>query len=247
MPPGVGLSAALALVALSTLTSMLTASIGIGGGTLLLAAMAQAVPVAALVPVHGVVQLGSNTGRAILLAKSTAWALIAPFAVGATLGAAIGAAVVTQLPAAVLLLAIGSFVLVTTWIKMPAFGQGERAVLGLGGAVATFLTMFVGATGPFVVALLRPAIAVHRCLVATTAVALTLQHALKVTAFASLGFQFAAWAPLMAAMVVSGFYGTFMGTRLLGRLPEMALKRALKVVLTALGLELAVRGVSGLL
>jgi hypothetical protein len=38
---------------------------GIGGGAALLAVMASLVPPAALIPVHGVVQVGSNLGRAL--------------------------------------------------------------------------------------------------------------------------------------------------------------------------------------
>ncbi|WP_211242650.1 hypothetical protein [Halopseudomonas bauzanensis] len=42
-----------ALVAVSALTSAITASLGIGGGVLLLAIMAIVMPPAAIIPVHG--------------------------------------------------------------------------------------------------------------------------------------------------------------------------------------------------
>ncbi|MGQ7248557.1 hypothetical protein ACUN9Y_14630 [Halomonas sp. V046] len=41
------------LIALSTLTSMISASMGVGGGTLLIMTMAQVMPAAALIPVQG--------------------------------------------------------------------------------------------------------------------------------------------------------------------------------------------------
>ena len=53
----------LLLVTTSFIASMLTASVGIGGGTLVLAVLVVTVPIAAVVPLHSVVQLGSNTGR----------------------------------------------------------------------------------------------------------------------------------------------------------------------------------------
>ena len=61
------------LVLLSFFTSMLSASMGIGGGTILLAVMAQVVPVKAIIPVHGMVQLGSNVGRALVLLPNVRW------------------------------------------------------------------------------------------------------------------------------------------------------------------------------
>lgn len=241
LPEGVAAWGALGLVGLSALTSMLTAAVGIGGGVTLLAAMALVVPVHALIPVHGVVQLGSNLGRAVVLSRSAMLRMLVPFTLGALAGVALGALLVTELPEAALLFAIGAFVLFTTWVRLPPLGRGERGVLAAGGAGATLLTMFVGATGPFVLALLRQAGLPHRALVATTAAAMTVQHGLKVAAFSAIGFAFADWAALMAAMIVAGFAGTLVGARALDWLPEERLKRALKLVLTLVGAQLVVR------
>ena len=241
LPDGLDPLAALGLIVFSALTSMLTGSVGIGGGVLMLVAMAFVVPIAALVPVHGVVQLGSNVGRAVLLAKSAAFSMLGPFIVAAMVGAVVGALLVVELPERALLAGIGVFVIFTTWVKLPALGKGERPALIAGGFGATLLTMFVGATGPFVLALFRQAGLPHKRLVATTAAAMTVQHSLKVAAFGALGFSFAPWVPLLAAMVVAGFLGTFIGTKLLDTLPEARLKLALKVVLTATGAHLLAR------
>lgn len=243
LPDGIEPMAAGMLVVASYFTSLLTASVGMGGGVALLAAMATVVPVAALVPLHGVVQLGSNTGRAFVMLGDAATRLLLPFTLGAVVGAAVGGAVVTDLPEQAILFAIGVFVLLTTWVKLPALGHGEAVAVGAGGAIATVLTMFIGATGPFVMALMRQSGLSHRGLVATTAMAMTVQHALKVVAFGVLGFAFGEWLPLMLAMIAGGFLGTLTGARLLDRLPERALQIALKAVLTAIGAELAIRAV----
>lgn len=243
LPDGIAPLGALFLVAAAYGTSFLTAAVGIGGGVVLLAAMAYVVPVAALVPLHGVVQLSSNTGRAVLLSRDAALAPLVPFSVGAAAGAVVGGALVTELPESAILLAVGLFVVATTWVRLPPLGRGEGAVVGIGGAVATVLTMFIGATGPFVMALLRPATTTHRSLVATNAVAMTVQHALKVVVFGALGFAFAQYAGLLAMMVGAGFLGTLTGARVLDRLPERLLANALRIVLTVIGAELVVRAV----
>ncbi len=243
LPAGIDPLAAVVLIVLSGFTSLLTAAVGLGGGLLLLAAMTFVVPVEALIPVHGVVQLGSNFGRSLILARSAAARLLIPFAAGAAVGSVVGALVVTDLPVEVLTTLIGAFVLVMTWVKLPPLGRGEAGLVGIGGAIATVLTMFVGATGPFVMSLFRQSGLDHRSLVATSTVAMTLQHSLKTVAFGVIGFAFGAWAPLIGAMIVSGFVGTAIGARLLDTLPEVLLARALKLVLTLIALQLLLQGV----
>lgn len=246
LPDAVAPLGALVLVVLSFFTSALTAAVGIGGGVTLLAAMTFVVPAASLIPVHGVVQLGSNTGRAVVMARQAALRLLVPFTLGAVIGAVAGGMLVTDLPEEIILLAIGITILVTTWTKIPHFGRGEAPIVGIGGVLATILTMFVGATGPFVMALMRQSGLAHKELVATNAVAMTVQHGFKVLAFTALGFAFADWAPLMIAMVATGFAGTLTGAKLLDDLPEQSLKRALNIVLTLIAVQLIVRALIAL-
>ena len=63
----------LGLLAASFAGSFITVVLGIGGGALLLAIMASFLPAAALIPVHGVVQFGSNSTRAALLRDGIQW------------------------------------------------------------------------------------------------------------------------------------------------------------------------------
>ncbi|MEM8664451.1 MAG: sulfite exporter TauE/SafE family protein [Pseudomonadota bacterium] len=242
LPASVALWEAGALVALSVFTSLITAALGIGGGVLMLAAMAQVVPVAALIPLHGVVQLGSNVSRMVLQIRSASWTVLAPFIAGSAVGAVAGGALVRDVPDGILLLAIGAFVIVSTFVKVPPLGGGQWAVMTGGGFIGTLATMFVGATGPFTVALFRPARLAHKALVASLGVAMAMQHVLKTIAFGLLGFAFSPWLPLLVLMIIAGFLGTVIGTRLLNTLPEAWLRQALNIVLTLLGLQLMARG-----
>jgi uncharacterized membrane protein YfcA len=60
---------AILLLVVSAFTSLISAAFGLGGGLVLLAMMATVMPAAALVPVHGVVQIGSNFGRALVMLR----------------------------------------------------------------------------------------------------------------------------------------------------------------------------------
>jgi len=248
LPDGLAALPALLLVAASFFTSALTAAFGVGGGVAMLTLMGFFLPVAALIPVHGAVQLGSNTGRAWHQRANIRLDIAVPFVAGSLLGAIVGVFFVFQIPDAVLKLVLGLFVIAVTWAKLPGVEKLSAAGLAVGSAFLALLSMFVGATGPLLSALLAQIFAGDRkALVATHAAGMTVQHALKIVVFGFAGFAFAAWLPLIALMVLSGYLGTVYGTRWLERLPEETFRRWFRIGLTLLALDLVRRGIMGLL
>jgi uncharacterized protein len=247
IPDGVPAGAAAALVAASFFTSALTAAFGIGGGVAMLAAMGLVLPVAALIPVHGVVQLGSNAGRAWHQRAHVATNVARPFLIGSLAGAVIGGLTVMNLPDAVMKTVLGAFILVTAWVKLPGFDRLGRAGIAAGSAVIALLSMLVGASGPMLSAFFAQLFPGDRkALVATHAAGMTIHHGLKVVIFAVAGFAFFRWLPFIAAMIASGHLGTLYGSRILERLPETAFRTAFKVLLSLLALDLLRRGLAGL-
>ena len=102
LPPDVSALAGIGLVALSLFTSALTAAAGIGGGLVLLSVMASFLPPIIVIPTHGVVQLGSNAGRAVLLRQHIDRGILLPFVLGSVLGIVLGAKLFVALPTPVL-------------------------------------------------------------------------------------------------------------------------------------------------
>lgn len=219
---------------------------GIGGGVIMLGAMASLLPAAAIIPVHAVVQLGSNVGRAAVLRRWIDKGRLVPFLLGSVVGIALGASMVVSLPVELLRLVLGLFILQTLWLPIAGMAAIKGRGLALGGAIASFLTMLVGATGPYVLALLRPLGLGREGLIATHAAAMTGQHGLKLLAFGLFGFAFLPWLPLVGLMIAAGFAGTLMGRWLLGRIDPRHFARIIQVLLTALALELVLRPVWGL-
>lgn len=238
LPAGVDALTAIILIFVSFFTSALTAAFGIGGGVAMLGALAGAVPTNVIVAVHGVVQLGSNLGRAILQRTHADWPAVLRFLIGAVAGVALGAWLFVSLPERILLGLLGVFILVMVWVPKPKIPGLSKAGLVIGGGISSVLTMFIGATGPFTQAILLPLGLDRKGLIATHAVMMAFQHALKVVAFGFIGVALVPWLPLVAAMIVSGFAGTVMGTRLLERLPERLFQVILKVLLTVIALDL---------
>ncbi len=226
------------LIVTSILTAMMTAAMGIGGGVLLLAVMASVVPVAVLIPVHGLVQLGSNAHRASLVRQHIEWRLVRLFLCGALIGALLAAALVVQLPLTVIQLAVALFILLMVWGPAPR----KRALSATGlvtvGGLTTLISMFVGATGPLVAAFVhRLAFDKYRT-VATFSACMSVQHLLKLLVFGGLGFALSDWLPLILAMIAGGFLGTWIGVRLLGKMPAEQFRLVFKLLVSVLALRL---------
>lgn len=247
LPDGLSLSVGLLFIVASFVTSATTAAFGLGGGLGMLAILSLHLPVAVLIPVHGLVQLGSNVGRVVVQRSNVDWPAVWPFFLGAMVGAGVGARFVVALPEAVLQTALGVFILVLTYVKMPALGRLTRRGFVAMGAGTTFLTMFFGATGPINAGLLAQTYPDRHRLVGTMAATTAVQHALKGIAFFALGVGFGPYLPLTGAMIASGFLGTVAGTASLKRLDERYFRRILMVILTVLALDLLRRGVTGLI
>ena len=104
------------------------------------------------------------------------------FTLGSLLGALIGAMTVVNLPAAILT-SVGLFVLYSIWAPPLILKNGGPWTDRVGGGISTFLTMFFGATGPFVSALLKPKLATKSVYIGTFSGCMTVQHGLKTVAF----------------------------------------------------------------
>ena len=222
----------------------MTAAFGVGGGITMLVLMGLFMPVSVLIPVHGVVQLGSNAGRAWHLRAHAAPRVMLPFALGGLAGALAGGSIVIELPDTALKLALGVFVITITWLKLPALASARSAtVFASAGMITTALSMFLGATGPLVTALIGRAFERRQEVVANSAIAMTIQHLLKVVVFGMLGFALAPWLPLAAAMIATGYLGTRLGARLLDAMQESLFRIWFRMGITVLALEMIRRAV----
>lgn len=240
VPADVGLTASAALIALSAATSFITAAAGIGGGIVMVAVMAILMPAQALIPIHGVVQIGSNAGRAGILLRNVEWKVLAPFCVGSLIGAGIGGLTAVQLPPAVLNIGLACFILWAVWV--PAVSAPGRFKVIVTGVFSSFLTMFFGATGSFVSAMLKSMRLGRLEHVSTQATCMVAQHIIKVVAFGLLGFNYGPYVGLVIAMVLSGFLGTVIGKHVLVKMNDQTFHRVLAVILSLLALRLLYEG-----
>ena len=225
-----------------TLASFATAFIGVftgtAGGVILLALMASVMPPAVLVPVHTVVQLGSGVTRTIIMWRHVMHTTVPPFIVGAMVGAAVGAKSFVALPTNWLLGIIGAFILIVTW--MPKLGRigAERGRFAVLGFAATFLGMFVSATGTLITPFVASAAPDRRNHAATQGALMVFVHIFKLVAFGFLGFAISSYLALMVAMVATGAVGNWLGEEALARTSEKRFRLFLKLFVTALASHL---------
>ena len=243
LPDGLNAGPAVVLIIASFFTSATTAALGLGGGVMMLALMGLFIPVAALIPVQGLVQLGSNTGRAWVQRAHVRFDLMKPFLAGSIIGAVVGGFTVVQLPDQAMKIVLGTFILFITWGKVPGLARLTGLALAAVSGLVAMLSMFLGATGPLMVSVFAAIIPDDRKgLIATSAAAMTVHHGLKVLVFGLIGFAFADWLPLIAAMILTGYLGTLSGSWLLSRIPEHSFRLAFKLLITVLALDMLRRG-----
>ncbi len=226
------------LLAVAFVSSAISGTLGLGGGLLLIAVMAAVLPPAVVVPVHGAVQLASNSARTLALLGAVRWRLVALYAPPMVLGAALGVGLYRGGELPWFRPAVGGVVLASVLLERTRAARLPRWALVPAGLLGGFLTVVVGATGPYLAAVLVSGNLERRQLVATQAAIQTFGHFLKLPAFAAIGFAWRDQLPLVLPLVACVAAGTWVGTRLLGRLPEQAFRRGLRALLGILAVRL---------
>ncbi|ADM08897.1 putative orphan protein [Parvularcula bermudensis HTCC2503] len=245
LPEGISPLIATIVVLTTFFSAAITAAFAVGGGLLLIAVMSTLLPAPAVVPVHGLIMTGVNGGRAIVFRDSIDRRTVMYFLGGAVIGASLGSTIATDLPATALQLLVAGFILATQWGPPWRLPFGSRSFV-VAGAFSTVLTLFVGASGPFITTLIAQLPRFGRRMVTATAAAcMVAQHGLKSVVFALAGFLYAPWLPLIVLAVTASYGGTLVGERLLRRLDEGKFRRGLKWILTGLAVILILRALWG--
>jgi len=245
LPATVELPIALLLIASSFLTSAVSATFGLGGGVMMLAILLLAVPPVDAIPIHALIQLGSNGGRAWLMRESVNRSIFLWLLPGSVLGVYIASQWIITVPVGWMSLILAVFILWSVWVPKPAMRLLVSRSWFLVGISTGFITMFLGATGPMLAMFLSPGRYGKVQTVATHAACMAAQHSMKIFAFSVLGVTLLPWLPLLLLMLLSGFVGTWLGGRLLGRLSEQTFRWTFRVLLTVLALRLALVALAG--
>jgi uncharacterized membrane protein YfcA len=232
------------LGALAFATSLMTAVVGLGGGIVLLTVMLLWFDPLVAIPLHGAVQVVSNSSRAYIHRRHVDAGILARFSVLLLPAGIAGLLLAQELPAEGIVLAIGVFVLLATWApRVLLFGMHpdrlhpRRRFYALGGVIG-FLNVTIGATGPlqgpFFLNLGLP----RQGVIGNFAACQTTGHLVKIALFGAAGFAFGSYVWPLLALAGCVIAGTWVGSLLLERVNERAFTWIYRGVLTAVALRL---------
>ena len=215
-----GMEAIASLSAASFLTSLLTAAIGIGGGLGLLSVMPSFMPMAAVVPLHGITQFVSNASRFVFDYRQADTHLLPAYFTGACLGSVVGYLFIGRIPELYLSAALGLFILLCTWTGLVTkLGKIFTNFFSIA-FIQTFLSLFVASVGLISQpVLIKQGLPKNRVIV-THAMQMSVLHGLKVFAFVAAGFPFLRYWDIAAALIIASAAGTYFGGFFRDRIPE---------------------------
>ncbi len=207
----------------------------------MLAFMTPIFPPDILIPLHGIIQLSSNIARVSLSLKNINWKITILFAIGAGIGALIGSQFLIQVPKDQFRIILAVAILFMTWTpklngvpNMP----GQFAIIG---AIASFLSLFIGSTGPFTAPFFLRANLGKQGIVATKASCQIPIHLFKLGTYIAFGFLLTPWLNILMLIIPMVFLGNWIGKMLLGKVPEDKFRLLLKILITLLGIRMVLQ------
>jgi uncharacterized membrane protein YfcA len=234
------------LCSVGLLTSMLSAVVGMAGGITLLSVMLLFFEPLVAIPIHGVVQLVSNSSRTYVQRKHVDWTILWRYSVMLVPMGFVGIEVAQALPPNVTRALIGVFVLIATWRRgwlligtHPERADIHRRFFFLG-AVVGLINMTIGAAGPLIAPFFLKIGLSRQAMIGTKAACQAVGHLVKIAIFGIAGFVFAEYAIPLALLSVSVIAGTWIGSQVLESVNERWFTRLYKGVLTLVALRLVV-------
>jgi uncharacterized membrane protein YfcA len=223
---------------ISMVSSTAAAVFGLGGGLILISFLPDFLPADALVPVHGVTQLASNTSRAAFSFRSIVWRLWPLFFAGSVLGATLFGLLVVNISTAYIPVFIGVYILLKLWSERVGRLLSSFDSLFVLGFLQTGLGILVGSTGHLTMPRLLKEISDRNGIVATSGMFMSLSHGLKLLAYGIIGFKFSQYSVILAYMVTGALIGSFVGTLLRRQISNRWFSQILKILLTVMALRM---------
>lgn len=225
------------------LTSMLTAMIGFGGGTILIGVLLLFMSPAVAIPFHGWVQLVANGWRVFLFRRHIGWHLVGRFSLLLPFGIAVGMWLFQALPKESIQVLIGCVVLFSLFARHIRHFRGKELPLGAFvplGFVVGILNMVAGVVAPLLGVMVIRKELDRASVVGTLGFFALAGHGLKIVAFALAGFRVGEHLPALAVMVPAVLLGGLAGKWLLNWFNERLFMIVFQVVLVLLALKLIV-------
>lgn len=230
------------------LTSIISAVAGMAGGIVLLSIMTLFLPFQILIPIHGVIQLISNSTRAWFLRADINWKIFKWFCLGLPFGSFLSIQVLKTLESntlPLLLIAALIFYAVFKPKRLPSLMIPLPGFILIGFSVG-FLGPLIGATGPFMAPFFLRDDFNKEQIIATKSSVQVMGHLVKLPAFLYLGFDYIKYGSPIIALTICAIIGTKLGVMILNKVDEKLFKIIFKTALLGAGLRILYKVFSGM-
>ncbi|HYL21337.1 MAG TPA: sulfite exporter TauE/SafE family protein [Gemmatimonadales bacterium] len=229
----------LLLGAAAFLASTLAAVAGFGGAAVLLPALIAVFGVRDAIPILTVAQLVGNGSRVWFNRREVAMPVVAWFALGAVPLALLGGVLFATAPLGALKRVIGAFLLLmVVWRHLPGakVWRPKASAFAWLGALFSFISALTGSVGPLMAPFFLAYGLVKGAYIGTEALATVVMHVVKLGAYTGMAI-------LTVRAVVAGLAlgpimiaGSYVGKRILDRLPEKVFVAIIELVLVGSGI-----------
>lgn len=229
--------ATIVLVAGSFLAAVSNAAFSSGGAMIILAVTSTVLPVAAIVPIHSTLLIGSTASRAIVFRRHVDWQIAGPFLAGSVIAVAIASRIYFELPEKAIAAAIAVVMLVAIWLPGISWRPKLRHPWLIVGFAHSFLsTLF--AYGALLHAIILHTGLNRRQVLGTMAVALTGMSVFKILGYTLNGFDYRPFFPVIALAIGAAFLGTAVGKLIAERISERMFRFVFRALVTLTAIRL---------
>jgi uncharacterized membrane protein YfcA len=245
MDPFVSVANLILLAAGAFVASLLAAVAGFGGAAILLPLLVAAFGVRDAIPILTVAQLFGNLSRVWFNRKELDFSVVAWFALGGVPAALAGGFLFASAPLSLLTRLLGVFLITVVVYRRAGQGGGIRLPLRgftIVGAVFSFLSALLGSVGPIMIPFFLAYGLVKGALIGTEALATVVMHVTKLLAYGSTAVLTSLGVTVGLGLGSVMILGSFVGKKILDRLPEKIFVLLIETTLLIAGLRFLVYG-----
>ena len=241
----IGISNILLLAGGAFVASTLAAVAGFGGAAVLLPILVLVFGVRDAIPILTVAQLIGNLSRVGFNRQELDLPVVGWFALGGVPAALVGGFLFASAPLSFLTRLLGIFLITVVVYRHASKGTTLRLPLrafAMLGAVFSFLSALLGSVGPIMIPFFLAYGLVKGALIGTEALATVVMHVTKLAAYRSTAILTTTSIMVGLALGSIMILGSFVGKKILDRLPERLFVLLIEATLLIAGLGFLIRG-----
>ena len=239
------------LIIAALITSSISAVIGMGGGIILLGIMAILIPEGYMViALHGIIQMVSNGTRTFVFRDHIKKNLITEYLIGALIGLGLSVFIVyglmnlydvrsaNEIKFDYLKPIIGLYILWYLYLRGPKKERKNKLFM-IVGFIGGLCSIFVGAVGPLIAPFFLRNDLNKEKVIANKAACQIITHIGKIPIFMYFfNFSYTEHYTILLPLIISVYFGTTIGKKLLGKLSDNTFKLFFKICLTLIAIRL---------